>query len=68
MSQLQGAKVIVADEENDVVFAWHGGTGIHVYDRSGREVDYFMTGGHKSSATASEVRAAIRRHQKYMRE
>ena len=43
-----------------VSFAWFGGHGVHVYDRSGKEIDYFSVGDFKvPEATLGEVKRAV---------
>ena len=41
MAQLDGAQLVKYDADG-FLFAWHGGSGVHVYDASGTEVHYFM--------------------------
>ena len=38
---LNGAKLVKFDENSGLVYAWFGGTGVNIYDETGREVDYF---------------------------
>jgi bacterioferritin (cytochrome b1) len=43
-----------------VSFAWFGGHGVHVYDRSGKEIDFFSVGDFaKTDATLAEVKRAV---------
>lgn len=55
---LDGARWIKYDP-NGFVLAWFGGHGLHVYDISGREVDYRSVGDFaQSGASEAEIRAA----------
>lgn len=43
MAQLDGAKLVKYDGDG-YLLAWFGGHGVHAYDGSGQEVDYWNTG------------------------
>lgn len=58
---LAEAKFVHQAEDVGLTFAWFGGHGVHVYDKSGREVDYFSVGDFKlPEATLNQVREGVR--------
>ncbi len=58
--ELRGAKVISVDEDSQMVFAWFGGHGLHAYDFTGKEVNYWTIGDPtKEAATHREIHKAI---------
>jgi hypothetical protein len=59
LRSLEGAELIVVDD--DVVYAWFGGSGVNVYNEDGEEVDYFTISSRSGRPTPSAVRAAIER-------
>jgi hypothetical protein len=60
--ELTGAKVIEYDEDDDLVFAWFGGHGIHAYNPRGDEVNLWNVGDFaKDDATYPEVHRGIAR-------
>jgi hypothetical protein len=59
LRSLEGAELIVVDE--DVVYAWFGGSGVNVYNEDGEEVDYFTISSRSGRPTPNAVRAAIER-------
>jgi hypothetical protein len=64
MAELDGAECVVYDA-NGYLLVWYGGesTGIHIYDASGTEVDYYQMGARESgSYTAREVRESMNAH------
>jgi len=44
MAELDGARLVKYDPDCDLLYAWFGGHGVHVYDESGAEVDYWTCG------------------------
>lgn len=62
--RLDGAKVVVYDEERNCLLYWCGGHGIHVLDgEQGREVAFWNTGDFaQDSITPEEAEASIREH------
>jgi len=54
MAELDGARLVKYDADCDLLYAWFGGHGVHVYDESGTEVDYW-TCGDFSQNSASET-------------
>lgn len=59
LRSLEGAELIVVDD--DVVYAWFGGSGVNVYNEEGEEVDFFSISSRGGRPTPSAVRAAIER-------
>lgn len=60
MRQIDGAKLVKHNEYNDIVHVWHGGHGIHVYDRTGEEIHFYNVGDFaKDEADREEVRTAM---------
>jgi len=39
---IKKGKIIRVDIDRDLLLVWEGGTGIHAYDATGKEVDYWM--------------------------
>lgn len=58
---LDGARFVDYRESEGVVFAWHGGHGVHVYSvHDAEEIHYFNVGSFEvSHATRSEVKQGI---------
>jgi hypothetical protein len=66
---LDGAELVVADEEMGIFFVWHGGAQVHVIDERGHERDVFsISKGFERKLTLREVRAVIEAHLREMRE
>jgi len=65
---LDGARYVKFFEELGVVFAWHGGRGVHIYDaETGEELDMFNVGDFsKDEATIEEIERGIDRHIRYL--
>ena len=57
MEELSGARMVQHDSMRGFVLAWFGGQGIHAYDDDGREISYWMLGGHENDADPEDVRA-----------
>ncbi len=58
--QLDGAKYVKYCPEEDVTFAWHGGHGIHIYDKSGTEIDFFNVGDFSvEEASVGDIAQAV---------
>lgn len=67
LSAIDGAQLVIADEDAGLAFAWFGGQGVNVFDADGREVDYFTIGS-SGRVTPAIVRAAVARVIAAMRE
>ena len=62
--QLDGAKLVRYDEETELTFSWFGGHGVHVYDESGQEVDFFSVGDFaENDVPEAEIIEAIKEKQ-----
>jgi ribosome modulation factor len=62
MAQLDGARLVRYDSAG-LVLAWFGGHGVHVYDGTGEEVDYWTCGDFATNdADLSDVESSIARH------
>jgi hypothetical protein len=61
LDQLDGAELVVLDEERRLLYAWFGGTGVNVYDEEGNEVHYFTIGTSAPRVSPALARAAIAR-------
>jgi hypothetical protein len=62
MAALDGARLVKYDTAG-LLYAWFGGHGVHVYDASGTEVDYWTCGDFaKNEADVSEVEESMTRH------
>jgi hypothetical protein len=48
------AKVIDTDARNDNIIAWFGGSGIHVYNKYGKEIGFWNHGGYESQELSAE--------------
>jgi hypothetical protein len=44
IDRLDGARLVVVDEDFRVAYAWFGGAGVNVYDEDGKEIYYFTVG------------------------
>ncbi len=62
MAQLDGAR-LVRHDANGLLLAWFGGHGVHAYDASGTEVDYWSVGDFsQNDAEVAEVAESMSRH------
>lgn len=62
MAQLDGARLVRYDTTG-LLLAWFGGHGVHVYDASGQEVDYWSCGDFaKDAAELEEVERSMALH------
>jgi len=59
--QLDGAELVVLDDERRLLYAWFGGTGVSVYDEDGTELHYFTIGTSSPRVSTAMARAAIAR-------
>ena len=57
--QVDGARLVMAYNDAGLTLAWHGGTGIRVYNDDGEEVDYFSVDCGKTNAEPEDVRTAM---------
>jgi hypothetical protein len=63
LSQLDGAQLVIADDELRLLFVWFGGAYIQVLDESGETRDTFsISKGFERPLTLLEVRAVIEAH------
>jgi hypothetical protein len=44
LDALTGARLLIVDDEQRLVYIWFGGAGVNVYDENGAEVHYFTVG------------------------
>jgi hypothetical protein len=57
---LDGAKFVKHLDEHDITMAWFGGHGIHVFDKTGEEIDFYNTGDmDQPDATIGEIEESI---------
>jgi len=58
---LDGARLVVVDEDRGVIAVWHGGATINLYNEALEAVDCYTMGrgGEAEGRTASEVQADI---------
>lgn len=57
---LNGAELVIGDEDLGLVFIWYGGAQVNIYDERFREVDMFSMGeAFNRKLTPRQVRAAI---------
>jgi hypothetical protein len=62
---LVGAKIVVADDDLRLVFAWYGDRSIYVFKEAGTVANYIIVGPPSGPMpTVSAVRAAIKRLQR----
>ena len=60
LSELDGAELVVADEDLGLMFVWYGGAGIQILNERGDVVDYLSIGGaFARKLTIPEVRKVI---------
>lgn len=57
---LKGARIVMEDKARGLTLAWFGGHGVHVYDRTGREVSLWHAGDFsKPDADAADIKASM---------
>jgi hypothetical protein len=62
LGSLVDVELIVVDEEQQLVYAWFGGSGVNVFDENGQVVHYFTVGTPDGrTPTPKMVRKAIDR-------
>ena len=54
MRQLDGARLVKFDEQAGLLLAWHGGHGVHAYNRRGVEVAFWNTGDFANNNASEE--------------
>jgi hypothetical protein len=58
--QLDGAQIVMADNDAELTLAWFGGHGIHAYTDDGREVAFWNVGDFsKQDADEDVVRESM---------
>ncbi len=63
MAALDGIKLARYDANAGALLAWFGGHGVHVYDATGTEVDYWSVGDFsQNDAEVAEVEESMARH------
>ncbi len=68
-SELDGARLVVTDEERGLLFVWHGGTIVNILDENGRALDAFsMSASHERTLDIYDVSAAIEAHRQALQE
>jgi hypothetical protein len=66
-SELDGAELVVADEDLQLFFAWYGGAGVQILDGEGQVVDMFsISTAFDRKLTVREVRQVITRYRREM--
>jgi hypothetical protein len=69
LTQLDGAELVVADEELALLYVWFGGAQVQILDESGEVRDTFsMSKGFERALRPREVRAAIEAHRRQLHE
>jgi hypothetical protein len=62
MAELDAARLVRYDSNADQLFVWFGGHGVHVYDATGTEVDYWSCGDFaQNDASADDVAESMAR-------
>lgn len=57
----KSARYVFTAKDVGLTFAWFGGHGVHVYDGTGREIDFFSVGDFKlPEATVDQVKEGVR--------
>jgi hypothetical protein len=60
LQELDGAELVVADEDRSLLFVWYGGAGVQILDESGNVLDTFsISTAFERKLTTREVRRAI---------
>ena len=60
LHELDGAELVVADEDLDLMFVWYGSAGVQILNERGDVVDYFsISGAFSRKLTVPEVRKII---------
>jgi hypothetical protein len=60
--QLDGAKLVKYDPISGLTLAWHGGTGIHGYTASGKEVAYWQVDCTETHAPIGQIEESMKEH------
>jgi len=69
LAALDGAELVVSDEELGLLFVWYGGAQVQILDESGDVRDTFsISKGFERALTPREVRAVIEAHRHELRE
>ncbi len=67
IGQLDGAELVIGDEDLGLMFVWYGTQGVHILNEAGEELSYFsITGTYKRVPTVREVSDAIKRYRAEM--
>ena len=59
--KLDGAKMVMYDPASGYTLCWFGGTFIHAYDESGREVAYWGVDSHEREADPDQIKKSMAR-------
>jgi hypothetical protein len=66
-SELDGAELVVADEDAGLLFVWYGGAGVQILDEQGNVRDYFsISKAFERKLTTREARSVIARYREEM--
>ena len=66
-SELDGAELVVGDEDLGLLFVWYGGAGVQILDEQGNARDYFsISTAFNRKLSAREVRSVIKRYRAAM--
>jgi hypothetical protein len=69
LQALDGAELVVADEQLGLLFVWYGGAQVHLVDEGGNVRDTFsISKGFERALTPREIRAAIEAHRHELHE
>lgn len=64
---LDGARLVVGDEDLGRIFVWNGSAQVNIYDENFNEVDMFsMSAAFGRKMTAAQVQAVIDAHRREM--
>ena len=65
LEELDGAELVVADEDLGVLYVWYGDAGFQVIDESGKVLDAFSSStAFSRKLTVREARAVIEAHRR----
>lgn len=69
LGELDGAELVVADDDLGLLFVWYGDAGFQILDESGKVLDAFSSStAFSRKLTVREARAVIEAHREDLRE
>ncbi len=67
LDELDGAELVVSDQDLGLLFVWYGGAGVQILDETGKVLDTFsISTAFERKLTTREVRNVIAAHREEM--